>query len=152
MADHPILDVDVEMTLGTLAIRARFVSSSRRIAIVGPSGAGKSTLLRILGGLERSARGQVRCRGKTWLETKSRVWVEPWARRAAWVPQDSRLFPNRSVRRNLSFAGASDDRVVAMAGRLGVAGLLDRMPRHLSGGETQRVGEPGLGAGGEDRP
>ncbi|MEO1000724.1 MAG: molybdenum ABC transporter ATP-binding protein, partial [Pseudomonadota bacterium] len=59
--------------------------------------------------------------------------------------QEGRLFPHISVRRNLVYGrrfapwGAERpglDRVTEM---LGLAPLLDRRPRHLSGGEKQRV-------------
>jgi molybdate transport system ATP-binding protein len=109
-----------------------------RIAVVGPSGAGKTTFLRILAGLE-PATGRIAVRGVTWLDGERRVRLPPWRRGAAWVPQEARLFPHRSARSNLAFGGATDEDVAAVAGRLGIEGLLDRMPRHLSGGECQRV-------------
>ena len=68
----------------------------------------------------------------------------PVARRTAgYVFQDARLFPHFSVRGNLHYGmrraarpGMSLDEMAAF---LGIAALLDRWPRTLSGGEAQRV-------------
>lgn len=109
------------------------------MAIVGPSGAGKSTLLRVLAGLERRCSGRISYRGERWLDRRAGVFVPPYRRRVGWVPQDARLFPHRSVAENLRFAGASLAEATVLAGSFGVDHLLDRRPRHLSGGEAQRV-------------
>ena len=138
MAETPIVDVDVALSVGALDLRVRFTTAARRIAIVGPSGAGKSMLLRILAGLE-PATGRLSCRGQVWLDSEAGIRMPPWERKLGWVPQDARLFPHQSIRENLGFGGAAPAAITAMAERLGVAHLLDRMPRHLSGGEAQRV-------------
>jgi molybdate transport system ATP-binding protein len=55
-----------------------------------------------------------------------------------YVTQDALLFPHLSVGRNIAYsptAGPVDE----VARALGIAHLLDRMPRHLSGGERRRV-------------
>lgn len=137
MAGDPRLEVDVRVPLGPRALEVAFATSARRLAVVGPSGAGKSTLLRALAGLEPRALGHVRFEGEAWLGPGGAV--PPHRRRVGWVPQDARLFPHRSVLGNLTLAGATEADARALAARVGVAGLLDRRPRHLSGGEAQRV-------------
>jgi molybdate transport system ATP-binding protein len=132
-------EVDLALDAGTLALRASLRAEEPRIAIVGPSGAGKSALLRALAGLEPRARGRLAFRGETWLDSARGVRVPAHRRRVGWVPQDARLFPHRSVRENLRFSGAADREAREVAVSLGVEGLLDRRPRHLSGGEAQRV-------------
>lgn len=139
MAAEPVLGVDVALQVGALRLRSRLSTSADRIAVVGPSGAGKSTLLRILAGLEPRVGGTVAFRGERWLDSTAGIAVPPHARRVGWVPQDVRLFPHRSVLDNLRFAGAPAAAAVSLARRFGVADLLDRRPRHLSGGEAQRV-------------
>jgi molybdate transport system ATP-binding protein len=131
--------LDLEISVGALHLRAKLQSRSAALALVGPSGAGKSTLLRVLAGLERRARGKLVVGGECWQDSGPGVFLPAWRRRAAWVPQDSCLFPHLSVRRNLAYTGADDATVLAAAQRLELAGLLDRMPRNLSGGERQRV-------------
>lgn len=132
------LYVNVALEVGALSLRAQLHSTSRRLAIVGPSGAGKSTLLRIVAGLERRVRGEVRFAGQTW-HCGGRASIPAHRRRVGWVPQDARLFPHRTVAQNLCFAGASKDEALRLASRFGIDGLLTRRPRHLSGGESQRV-------------
>jgi molybdate transport system ATP-binding protein len=134
-----VLDLDVALDVGALALRAKIATASAHIAIVGPSGAGKSTLLRVLAGLEPATRGHVAFRGERWREAGRGDVVPPHRRRVGWVPQDVRLFPHRSVLDNLRFAGGSPADAAALAARFGVDGLLHRRPRHLSGGEAQRV-------------
>jgi len=122
------------LVFGARVVGVDWTAHSRRIAIVGPSGAGKSSLLRALCGLA-PLHGEVTVRGSTW-EGPGR-FVPPWERGIGLVPQDATLFPHRSVRDNLAWSHRGDVSEVAEA--LGIAPLLDRMPRNLSGGERQRV-------------
>jgi ABC-type sugar transport system ATPase subunit len=111
------------------------------VALVGPSGCGKSTVLRLLAGLEAPTRGTISIGGRAVND------VPPQARNVAMVFQDYALYPNRTVRGNLSFPLemrrlAREEvarRVEAVAELLEIRGLLDRLPRELSGGERQRV-------------
>jgi molybdate transport system ATP-binding protein len=134
-----VLDLDVALDVGALRLRTTLRSAATRIALVGPSGAGKSSVLRVLAGLEKKARGRVLFRGETWLDEVRGSLVPSHRRRVGWVPQDVRLFPHRSVLANLRFGGGTEAEAHALAKRFGVDGLLDRRPRHLSGGEAQRV-------------
>ena len=129
--------LDVSLALGAGRHRWRIETDADAVAIVGPSGSGKSTLLRVLAGLERRAEGRVGFRGVMWQE--GREILPPWRRRVGWVPQDAVLFPHRSVRANLGWAGPAPEALERVAHLLGVDGLLDRRPRRLSGGERQRV-------------
>ncbi len=133
-----LIDVDVALNVGALALRARLTTDSRRMAIVGPSGAGKSTLLRVIAGLESNAVGRVRFDGVVWRNGHREV-VPPHRRGVGWVPQDVRLFPHWTVDANLRITGASEASAGELAKRFGIEGLLSRRPRHLSGGEAQRV-------------
>ena len=111
------------------------------IAVVGPSGCGKSTLLRMVAGLESATEGGVFIGGRRVNN------LEPAERDIAMVFQNYALYPHMSVRRNMSYGlknrGAPADeiarRVDAAAAKLGLAGLLDRLPKQLSGGQRQRV-------------
>ncbi len=134
----PTLDVAVRATLGALELDVELRTRARAVAVVGPSGCGKSTLLRVLAGVESRARGTVRFRGETWQDEDGPP-VPPWQRQVGWVPQSSVLFPHLTVGQNLAYAGVAADEVREVASLLGVASLLDRRPRKLSGGEQQRV-------------
>lgn len=115
-------------------------SARGRVAIVGPSGVGKTTLLRALVGVERRARGRVCIDEVVWQDDAAAIFVPPWLRKVAWVPQDARLFPHASVRDNIRWGLGDDARELdAIARELDIDALLDRAPRNLSGGERQRV-------------
>jgi len=124
---------DVELRIRRPAgflLDARFACESRALAIVGPSGSGKSTLLDAIAGIERA--------GRVVLDGRDLSRLPLHRREVGYVTQEPLLFPHRSVRANLEYGPRARD-VDATARALAIAHLLDRMPRHLSGGEKRRV-------------
>lgn len=122
------------------------VSEGMLAAIVGGNGTGKSTLLKTLCGVVRPYRGTVRIQGKKLREYRQ---GELFRNRVAMLPQDPRnLFVHKTVREDLAEmlngSGLSEaqrgQRVEREAELVGIAGLLDRHPYDLSGGEQQRAG------------
>lgn len=118
------------------------VRSGEIVFVLGPSGSGKSTLLRLVSGIERPQRGEVRLAGVT--VAGPGVFVEPEDRRVGMVFQDFALFPHLTVEENVAFgvkATRQDrDRLVAdLLERLDIARYARRYPHMLSGGERQRV-------------
>lgn len=109
--------------------------------LMGRTGCGKTSLLEILCGLRSPDAGRV------WLGDREVTHEPPRTRRVGYVPQDGALFPTMTVQEQLGFSLQlrgigrleSDRDISAMAARLGIAHLLDRMPHGLSGGERQRV-------------
>ena len=117
------------------------VPAGKYAVLMGRTGCGKTTLLEIICGLRQPRRGRV-------IVADRDVTHElPGERGIGYVPQDGAMFPTFTVREQLGFAlrlrrRPSDEintRVSELAGELGVAHLLDRLPQHLSGGERQRV-------------
>lgn len=132
-------DVAVELTRGGRRMTCALRSDAPATVLFGPSGAGKSSVLLAIAGLVRPDAGHVRVGAATLFDAVARVDVPPERRRAGMVFQEARLFPHLSVRRNLLY-GARDGRGLgATAAMLDIAGLLDRWPRTLSGGEARRV-------------
>ena len=133
-------DVDVAKRLGDADIRIAFTSGPGITALFGPSGSGKTSLLNMIAGLLRPDAGRIAVCGETLFDTATDLPAE--RRHAGYVFQDARLFPHLSVRANLLYGHRRGpnwidlDGVVAL---LGLAALLDRWPRTLSGGEAQRV-------------
>ncbi|WP_404404288.1 ABC transporter ATP-binding protein [Pelagibacterium halotolerans] len=111
------------------------------LVLLGPSGCGKSTLLNCIAGLLDVTGGQI------FISGKNVTWEEPKDRGIGMVFQSYALYPQMSVRKNLSFglqvAGFKKDeiekRVAHAAEILQIEPLLDRKPANLSGGQRQRV-------------
>jgi ABC-type sugar transport system ATPase subunit len=109
--------------------------------LMGRTGCGKTSLMEILCGLRRSRSGRV------FIGERDVTGLAPGERGIGYVPQDGALFPTMTVRENIGFAPRLRRRpnteiqreVDGIAGRLGVAHLLERLPQNLSGGERQRV-------------
>jgi molybdate transport system ATP-binding protein len=120
------------------------VPSPGLTALFGPSGSGKSTIINAAAGLLRPDICRITVNGTTLADTEAGIWLPPEKRRVGLVFQDSRLFPHMSVATNLRFGlrravtqdGVDFDEIVDL---LGIGALLDRRPKTLSGGETQRV-------------
>jgi ABC-type sugar transport system ATPase subunit len=109
-------------------------------AVFGPNGSGKTTLLRAIAGLDRPSRGAVLLDGRP-------VGRDESARRHVGIAFQTAVFLRGSVRHNLDLALRLRDvsaperqsRIEEAAEECGVAHVLDRPARHLSGGEAQRV-------------
>lgn len=107
------------------------------VALLGPSGCGKSTLLRLLSGLDRPSRGDVRVDGV------SITGPDP---HRALIFQDPTLFPWRTVHGNVALGpqargtlAADEARVSEALTLVGLDGFRDTYPAQLSGGMAQRV-------------
>ncbi len=111
------------------------------VCILGPSGCGKSTLLNILSGLDHQYEGHAAIHGRP---VGGRVRE---GARIAYVFQEPRLMPWRTVRSNIEFALETSgfakaqwreriDRVLAL---VGLADFADFYPLQLSGGMQQRA-------------
>ena len=129
----PFFDMHARFERQSLSLQ----TDARHLAIRGRSGIGKSRLLRIVAGL-LDATGRLRVGARIFFDDETRL--PPNARRAALVPQDAVLFPHLDVRGNLGFAkGVEASAIEEVAAWLELTELLARAPRHLSGGEKQRV-------------
>lgn len=98
------------------------IGQGQRMVVLGPSGAGKTTFLRMVAGLEQPDTGKIRLSSS----------------KTAFVFQEPRLIPWRSVRDNLRFVNPAAD-VSAILKQLRLEGFADYMPAQLSGGMQQRV-------------
>ena len=130
-------DLDVVKRLGEAEVALRLDAGEGITILFGPSGVGKTSVLNMVAGLLTPDRGHIRVDGTTLFDGTTDVSVE--RRRAGYVFQDSRLFPHMRVAANLHYARARATMVDAIAHLLGIAHLLDRWPRTLSGGEAKRV-------------
>jgi osmoprotectant transport system ATP-binding protein len=113
-------------------------------ALIGSSGSGKSTVLRLLTGLVRPDRGEVRFDGRN----LAGLDLQQARRHMGYVIQEGGLFPHLSALGNLALLPrclAWDEsrirsRVAELADLVQLSPvLLQRFPAELSGGQRQRV-------------
>lgn len=129
-------DLDLAKRLGETEIALTLQAGDGLTVLFGPSGIGKTSVLNMVAGLLRPDRGHIQVGGLTLFGEG--VDVPPERRRAGYVFQQSRLFPHLRVVGNLRY-GAGDRAIDDVVAMLGIAHLLDRWPRSLSGGEAKRV-------------
>jgi molybdate transport system ATP-binding protein len=141
-----MLEVDIEHRLGALTLDVHFSSGRGLTALFGRSGAGKTSIINAIAGLVRPRRGRIIIDGFVLLDTERSICIPPYRRRIGYVFQEGRLFPHLTVRHNLLFGRwfapgreRRSTRLDDVVDLLGIAGLLDRRPARLSGGEKQRV-------------
>ncbi len=126
---HVLKGIDIKIEEGEFLI------------LVGPSGCGKSTLLHMIAGLETVTSGTIS------IGNRDVTHLNPKDRDIAMVFQSYALYPNMTVRENISFGLSirkvsqqeQQETVQRVAEILQIEPLLDRKPSQLSGGQRQRV-------------
>ena len=133
--DHLVLD-DI----------SEHVSPGENVVIIGPSGSGKSTFLRCLNLLEQPTAGTITFAGTEITDPK--VNLDAMRRQMGMVFQHFNLFPNMTVRKNITLApvqtklmsqAEADAEADKLLARVGLADRGDSYPSALSGGQKQRI-------------
>ena len=133
--DHLVLD-DI----------SEHVSPGENVVIIGPSGSGKSTFLRCLNLLEQPTAGTITFAGTEITDPK--VNIDAMRRQMGMVFQHFNLFPNMTVRKNITLApvqtklmsqAEADAEADKLLARVGLADRGDSYPSALSGGQKQRI-------------
>ncbi len=114
------------------------VRKRESIVIVGPSGCGKTTLIRVMAGLEKSSKGEIRLNGKKLIGTNKDIML---------VFQAFALIPWKTVLENVELALLNikdeekrEDVALHYIDLVGLDGFEGTYPRELSNGMKQRVG------------
>lgn len=122
------------------------VSEGEKVVIIGPSGSGKSTFLRCLNLLELPSSGTIAFDGT--VITDPKVKIDEVRRKMGMVFQHFNLFPNMTIRRNITLAPVRtglmkqeevDDTATQLLRRVGLEEKADAYPAQLSGGQKQRI-------------
>ncbi|MCI2957237.1 energy-coupling factor ABC transporter ATP-binding protein [Agromyces atrinae] len=151
-----VLDgVSVEFESGTALETTTLSLDEHRVAVIGSNGSGKSSFARLLNGLTRPARGEVRVHGLDPVRqsrlVRARVGFVFANADAQIVMPTVREDVALSLRRLRLTASETARRVDDALERTGLAGLADASTRSLSGGQKQllafaavTVSEPAL--------
>ena len=117
-----------------------------KVVVIGPSGSGKSTFLRCLNLLEEPTAGTITFDGTDITDPK--VDINAVRRQMGMVFQHFNLFPNMTIRRNITLAPVrtglmkqeeADCEAVKLLRRVGLEEKADAYPAQLSGGQKQRI-------------
>lgn len=123
------------------------VEQGEYVAIMGESGSGKTTLLNIMASLDKPTGGQVVLAGKNMANIRAKELCAFRRDNLGFVFQDFNLLDSLSLRDNiylpLVLSGCDsrimEERIVPLAKRLGIDGLLEKYPYEVSGGQKQRT-------------
>ena len=117
------------------------VTKGEFLSLLGPSGCGKTTLLKLLIGIENPTSGTI---SKSGVDITNKA---PKDRNIGIVFQNYSLFPNMDVYGNIAYALKAkhikndeiDKKVRDIIEIVGLDEHIYKKPRHLSGGQLQRV-------------
>jgi len=135
---------DLDLSFGAIEVLKGLnldIHQGEFLVLLGSSGCGKSTLLNCIAGLLDISDGQI------FIQGKNVTWAEPSERGIGMVFQSYALYPQMTVKGNLSFGlknqrlpkAEIEKRVAKAAEILQIEPLLKRKPGALSGGQRQRV-------------
>lgn len=122
------------------------IRKGEKVVIIGPSGSGKSTFLRCLNLLEVPTSGHIIFEGTDL--TDKNTDINAIRRKMGMVFQHFNLFPNMTVRRNITLAPVrtgymkqeeADAEAERLLARVGLLDKADAYPASLSGGQKQRI-------------
>ncbi|MCF8010087.1 MAG: ABC transporter ATP-binding protein [Clostridiales bacterium] len=111
-------------------------------ALLGPTGSGKTVLLEAVAGLQRLKNGNI------YINNYNVTKLKPEQRNISIVYQDYALFPNMTVKQNITYGlkfkkDLSESRVNKkfnmLVDMLNINKILNRYPQNISGGEKQRT-------------
>jgi len=130
----------VDIRQGEFSLKANFDVGTGVTAVMGPSGAGKSTLLNAVAGF-------VAGEGSIMLDGYRIDLLPPAKRPVSMLFQDNNLFPHLTIRENVGLGlrlnrrlGAAEQaQVTNVLAQVGLAGMEERKPAALSGGQQSRA-------------
>ncbi len=122
------------------------INKGEKVSVIGPSGSGKSTFLRCINRMEEPTSGIIKFNGED--ITSPNCDINQIRRHVGMVFQHFYLFPNLTVRQNLTLAPVqhkiytqkeADEKAKELLSRVGLLDKLEEWPDRLSGGQKQRV-------------
>ena len=123
------------------------IADGEFVSVMGESGSGKSTLLSILGGFLNADAGRVLLDGEDVSKMNEQQFAQIRCSTLGFVFQGYKLIPTLTAKDNLLLpavlGGKSEEELAEylkkLTHALGIAGVLNKFPEQLSGGQCQRV-------------
>lgn len=123
------------------------VNKGEFVGIMGASGSGKTTLLNILSTMDKPTSGQVIINQQDITTLTKNKMADFRGKEIGFIFQDFNLLENLTNRENIALplalqnvkARIINDKVEAIASKLGITTILDKYPAEISGGQKQRV-------------
>jgi putative ABC transport system ATP-binding protein len=119
-------------------------NAGEKIQIVAPSGSGKTSLIHFLYGLRKDYDGTINYDGNNISNYTAEDFAAQRQQFISIVFQDMRLFPEQTVLQNIEVKQQlqpyhTENKIAAMAARLGIANKLHMLCKNCSYGEQQRI-------------
>ena len=123
------------------------VNKGEFIAIMGPSGSGKTTLLNLLNGIDKPTSGWVRISGYKISDMGRDQLAEFRRKHLGFVFQDFNLLDSLSLKENIMLplimdgraSGEMEEKVESLMSIFHIAGIANKYPYNVSGGQQQRT-------------
>lgn len=137
--------IDIEKNFGRFFLKVKLSGEDEIIALLGASGSGKTLTLKCIAGIEKPDKGKIVIDGITFFDSDKNINLEPGKRKVGFLFQNYALFPNMTIKENLSCVISKEDRdkknelVAKISQDYEIGDLLDDYPDSLSGGQKQRV-------------
>jgi len=139
------LSIDLKKKVNGFDLDVRWEIGKELAVLFGYSGAGKSMTLQLIAGLMKPDEGFVRSGTNTFFDSSSNINISPQKRSIGYVFQDLALFPHMTVIQNITYGGnglpkeEKMKRALEMIERFRLAGLENKLPSEISGGQKQRT-------------
>ena len=123
------------------------VEAGESLAIIGASGSGKTTLLNCISTIDAISSGKILLDGVSIADLSESELAKFRRERLGFVFQDFNLLDTLTIEENIGLAlslnhrdpGTVQKRVQEVAGKLGIADILEKFPYQVSGGQKQRA-------------
>src|SRR5690606_30119834 len=115
------------------------------LTFLGPSGCGKTVVLRLIAGFERPNAGEIYIGSTLVSSAQKNIFLPPEQRNIGVVFQDYAVWPHMNVYENVIYPlkikkvakEEAHQRTMKAIAQVGLAGLEQRLPYQLSGGQQQ---------------
>lgn len=138
------LVVDIRKNYGKFQLDVSFETGSGHVTgLLGASGCGKSVTLKCIAGIETPDEGRIILDGRVLFDREKGINLSPQRRHVGYLFQNYALFPNMTVKQNITVGvrdrKAREETAERLIQAFGLAGNEHKYPRQLSGGQQQRT-------------